>query len=137
MNWLIETFRNHPEIAIFLTLAIGFAVGGIKIAKFSLGNVTGVLLAGVLIGQMKIQIAPDLKSVFFLMFLLAVGYSVGPQFFPGLKRDGPETKADGQFHLWRLDLLPEPECQEQATQDAGVADIMVLAAHGNHRMGIS
>jgi len=88
MNWLIETFRTYPEIAIFLTLALGFYVGGLKVGKFSLGSVTGVLLAGVLIGQLDIAISPDVKAVFFLMFLFAVGYSVGPQFFRGLKSDG-------------------------------------------------
>ena len=88
MTWLVETLRRYPEIAIFLTLAIGFAIGGIKLGKFSLGNVTGVLVAGVLIGQIGITISDNVKSVFFLMFLFAVGYSVGPQFFRGLKSDG-------------------------------------------------
>lgn len=88
MHWIIETLQRFPEIAIFLTLAVGFAIGGIKVGKFSLGNVTGVLVAGVLIGQINISISPNVKSVFFLMFLFAVGYSVGPQFFRGLKSDG-------------------------------------------------
>ena len=88
MSWIINTLQRYPEIAIFLTLAIGFAVGGIKLGKFSLGNVTGVLIAGVLIGQIGITISANVKSVFFLMFLFAVGYSVGPQFFRGLKSDG-------------------------------------------------
>ncbi len=88
MNWFVSTLREYPEIAIFLTLALGFLVGGLKFGKFSLGSVTGVLLAGVLIGQMHITISPNVKSVFFLMFLFAVGYSVGPQFFRGLKSDG-------------------------------------------------
>ena len=88
MNWLFGTLRSYPEIAIFLALALGFFVGGVKFGKFSLGNVTGVLLAGVLIGQLNITISPNVKAVFFLMFLFAVGYSVGPQFFRGLKSDG-------------------------------------------------
>ncbi len=88
MNWLVETLRTNPEIAIYLALALGFVIGGVRIGKFSLGNVTGVLLAGVLIGQLNITISPNVKSVFFLMFLFAVGYSVGPQFFRGLKSDG-------------------------------------------------
>jgi putative transport protein len=88
MNWLFNTLRTYPEIAIFLALALGFYVGGLKIGKFSLGNVTGVLLAGVLIGQLNITISANVKAVFFLMFLFAVGYSVGPQFFRGLKSDG-------------------------------------------------
>ena len=29
-----------------------------------------------------------MKAVFFLLFLFAVGYKVGPQFFRGLKKDG-------------------------------------------------
>jgi putative transport protein len=88
MNWLFNTLRSNPEIAIFLALALGFYIGGLKFGKFSLGNVTGVLLAGVLIGQLNITISPNVKAVFFLMFLFAVGYSVGPQFFRGLKSDG-------------------------------------------------
>ena len=88
LNWLVETLRDNPEIAIFLALALGFLIGGLRIKKFTLGNVTGVLLAGVLIGQLNITISPNVKSVFFLMFLFAVGYSVGPQFFRGLKSDG-------------------------------------------------
>jgi putative transport protein len=88
MQWIIQTLREYPEIAIFLTLALGFWFGKLKIGKFSLGVVTSVLLAGVLIGQAKIVISPDVKSTFFLMFLFAVGYGVGPQFFRGLKRGG-------------------------------------------------
>jgi putative transport protein len=88
MKWTIDTLQRFPEIAIFLTLALGFAIGGVKIGKFSLGNVTGVLVAGVIIGQIGITISPNVKAVFFLMFLFAVGYSVGPQFFRGLKSDG-------------------------------------------------
>ena len=88
MDWLVETLRKYPEIAIYLALAGGFLIGPRKIGKFSLGNVTGVLLVGVLIGQMEIMISPNVKSVFFLMFLFAVGYGVGPQFFRGIRSDG-------------------------------------------------
>jgi putative transport protein len=88
MEWLADTLRRYPEIAIFLALALGFLVGPLKIGSFSLGNVTAVLLAGVLIGQLEITISPHVKSVFFLMFLFAVGYGVGPQFVHGLKSDG-------------------------------------------------
>ncbi|MCO4294674.1 aspartate-alanine antiporter [Solitalea sp. MAHUQ-68] len=88
MNWIISTLQQYPELSVFLALALGFFIGNIKIGSFSLGSVTGVLLMGVLIGQFKIDISPTVKSVFFLMFLFAVGYSVGPQFFRGLKKDG-------------------------------------------------
>jgi putative transport protein len=88
MNFIVTTLRERPEIAIFLALAIGFWFGKFKFGSFSLGVVTSTLLAGVLIGQLNITISPHVKSTFFLMFLFAVGYSVGPQFFRGLKGDG-------------------------------------------------
>lgn len=88
MEWFTDVLRHYPELAIFLTLALGFWLGKFKIKKFTLGTVTSVLLVGVLIGQLHIEISGPLKSVFFLMFLFAVGYSVGPQFFRGLKKEG-------------------------------------------------
>lgn len=88
MNWITETLRNHPELAIYLTLGIGFLVGRIRIKGFSLGIVTSVLLAGVVIGQLEIPIGNTIKPVAFLLFLFAIGYKVGPQFFNGLKKDG-------------------------------------------------
>ena len=88
MEWITNLLQHYPELAIFITLALGFWIGKFKIKKFTLGTVTSVLLVGVLIGQLKIDISGPLKSVFFLMFLFAVGYSVGPQFFRGLKKEG-------------------------------------------------
>ena len=88
MDWLIETFRTYPSIPIFLVLGIGFWIGKLKYKTFSLGTVTSVLLVGVLVGQMNIPIPGPVKSVFFLLFLFAIGYSVGPQFFRALRGSG-------------------------------------------------
>jgi len=88
MEWLFGTLRRYPELAIFLTLGVGYWIGAKKIKGFSLGAVTGTLLVGVLVGQLNIQIAPVVKQVFFLLFLFGLGYGVGPQFFRGMKSDG-------------------------------------------------
>ena len=88
MDWILETFRNNPSIPIFLTVGLGFLIGKLKYKTFSLGTVTSVLLVGVLVGQMDIPIPGPIKSVFFLMFLFAIGYSVGPQFFRALRGSG-------------------------------------------------
>ncbi len=88
MEWIIEQLRAHPELAIFLTIALGFWIGKFKYKQFSLGIVTSVLLVGVLVGQLNITVDGPVKSVFFLLFLFAIGYKVGPQFFRGLKKDG-------------------------------------------------
>jgi len=90
IDWFVGTLRAYPELAIFLALAIGFWIGPMKLAGFSLGNVTATLLAAVVIGQLLITISPNVKSIFFLIFLFAVGYGVGPQFFQGLAREGPK-----------------------------------------------
>src|SRR5687768_6871365 len=89
IDWLVETLRTYPELAIFVALAIGFWVGPKRIGGFSLGNVTATLLAAILIGQLGIPIEGPIKSAFFLLFLFAVGYGVGPQFFAGLGKEGP------------------------------------------------
>lgn len=87
MNFLVEALRNNPELAIFLTVALGFLIGRLKFGSFSLGVVVGCLLAGVLVGQLDIKIPPTVKAVFFDLFLFTTGYKVGPQFFRALKKD--------------------------------------------------
>lgn len=88
MQWIINLFRENPELAIFLTLGVGFWLGNLKYKGLSLGIVTSVLLVGVVVGQMNIEISGPMKSVFFLMFLFSIGYSVGPEFFRAMRTDG-------------------------------------------------
>ncbi len=88
IDWFFATLSQYPEIAIFLTLGIGYYFGKFTFKGIGLGSVTATLLAGVLIGQIGITIAQPLKSTVFLMFLFAVGYAVGPQFIRGVARDG-------------------------------------------------
>jgi putative transport protein len=88
MDFLIATLQRYPELAIFASIAIGYWVGGVKVGGFSLGTVTGTLLAAILIGQLGIEVSADVKSIFFIMFLFAVGYGVGPQFVRGVSTDG-------------------------------------------------
>ena len=88
IDWFFATLRQYPEIAIFLTLGIGYYFGKFTFKGIGLGSVTATLLAGVLIGQIGITINQPLKATVFLMFLFAVGYAVGPQFVRGVARDG-------------------------------------------------
>jgi len=86
--WIVNVLRDNAALVIFITLALGYFIGSLKFGHFSLGAVTGTLLVGVLIGQLDIAISAQVKSVFFTMFLFAVGYSVGPQFVRGVAKDG-------------------------------------------------
>jgi putative transport protein len=87
MTFFVNALRQHPELAVFLTLALGFFIGRLKFGSFSLGTVIGTLLAGVLIGQLDIQVPETVKTIFFDLFLFATGYKVGPQFFRGLRKN--------------------------------------------------
>src|SRR5215475_3859922 len=87
-DWFFQTLRSYPEIAIFLSLALGYYFGSFTYKGFGLGAVTATLLAAIIIGQIGITITGPLKPTFFLMFLFAIGYGVGPQFVRGIAQDG-------------------------------------------------
>jgi putative transport protein len=88
IDWFVQTLRSYPEIAIFLSLALGYYFGSFTYKGLGLGAVTATLIAAVLIGQLGITITGPLKPFFFLMFLFAIGYGVGPQFVRGIAQDG-------------------------------------------------
>src|SRR5215467_4094916 len=87
-TWFATTLQQYPEIAIFLTLGLGYYFGKFTFRGIGLGSVTATLLAGVVIGQIGITISAPLKATAFLLFLFAVGYGVGPQFVRGVAKDG-------------------------------------------------
>ncbi|WP_424830055.1 aspartate-alanine antiporter [Ruegeria sp.] len=88
IDWFVNILQTYPELAVFLSIGIGFLIGPWKLMGFSLGTVTATLLAAVVIGQAHIEIDSAVKSTFFILFIFAVGYGVGPQFMRGLKVDG-------------------------------------------------
>jgi putative transport protein len=88
IDWLFATLKQYPEIAIFLSLGIGYYVGSFTYKGIGLGAVTATLIAAVIIGQIGITVTGPLKPFAFLMFLFAIGYGVGPQFVRGIAQDG-------------------------------------------------
>ncbi len=83
---LVNTLRASPEIAIFLAISLGVLIGRIHIGSFHLGSVAGALLMGLVIGQIGLDVPPMAKSVFFVLFIYAVGFKSGPEFFGSLNR---------------------------------------------------
>lgn len=120
VDWFVATLRSYPELAIFLSLAIGFSVGSRKVAGFSLGNVTATLLAAVIIGQLGITISPNVKSAFFILFIFAIGYGVGPQFVAGLGKEGPR-QIGFSLVILAVCLLAPYICARIAGLDLGYA----------------
>lgn len=95
VSWFPDTLIKYPSIPIFLTIGLGFYLGKFKYKSFALGTVTSVLLVGVAIGYAvnkfagePINIGAPLKSLFFLIFLFAIGYKCGPQFVAAIRGQG-------------------------------------------------
>jgi putative transport protein len=120
VGWFVATLRSYPELAIFLALAIGFTVGPLKFAGFSLGNVTATLIAALIIGQLGISVSPNVKAAFFIMFIFAIGYGVGPQFVSGFGKEGPRQVAFSLVIL-ALCLIAPLVCAKLAGLDVGYA----------------
>ena len=98
MEWLEKLFTKYPEMAVFLAVGIGCLVGRLKFRGVGLGVVTGSLLGGILVGNFfHVTVSDQAKSMFFLLFLFGIGYSVGPSFFHSLKGDGWRWAVLGTF----------------------------------------
>ncbi|MBO9513851.1 MAG: aspartate-alanine antiporter [Variovorax sp.] len=85
---LVDILRTHPEIALFLVLALGHAFGQIRFGPIQLGGVCGTLIVALLVGQLGITLDNGVKNVFFMLFIFALGYAGGPQFFANLDAKG-------------------------------------------------
>jgi hypothetical protein len=85
---ILQTLRASPELGVFLAVALGYWLGAFKLGAFSLGTVTSALLFGLVVGNFWKEPSADLRSGFFLLFLFANGYSVGPQFVRSLRSGG-------------------------------------------------
>jgi putative transport protein len=86
MELLHRLFTAEPLLALFLTVSLGYLVGRLKVGSFTLGGIAGTLLVGVVIGQLGVAIDPGIKAIFFALFIYAVGFQGGPQFFHALNR---------------------------------------------------
>ena len=86
LSYIHELFLEVPLLALFITIASGYFIGKFKFKTFILGGIIGSLIMGVLIGQIGVQIDPKISSFFFALFIYAVGYQGGAQFFSSLNK---------------------------------------------------
>ena len=89
MAVLGDFLAAQPILSLFLAVALGYAVGQINIAGFSLG-IGAVLFVGLAIGALspKAQIAGPIGLIGLTMFLYGIGILYGRQFFDGLSGPG-------------------------------------------------
>ncbi|SAK82003.1 Aspartate/alanine antiporter [Caballeronia arationis] len=84
MHW--QLLAAQPEIALFASLALGYLIGSIRIGPIQLGGVCGTLIVALILGQSGARISPDLKNIAFALFIFALGFTGGPQFFANIGR---------------------------------------------------
>ena len=98
MAWLASLFTKYPEMAVYLAIGLGYLIGKLKFRGVGLGVVTGSLVGGIFIGNFfHVPVSEQAKATLFLLFLFAIGYSVGPGFFSNLKGDGWRWAVLGVF----------------------------------------
>ncbi|MFJ9035643.1 aspartate-alanine antiporter [Streptomyces sp. NPDC102406] len=79
--------KDHPELVLFVSLALGYLVGKLRVGPLTLGGICGTLIVSLLLGAWtKAQVSDDVKTVFFALFIFALGYMAGPQFFRNLNK---------------------------------------------------
>jgi putative transport protein len=89
MNWLSPFMTQHPEIAVFLAIGLGYWIGQFKFKGVGFGPVTGSLMAGLVIGYFfHVPVADTAKQFLFLLFMFGIGYSAGPGFVRGIQDGG-------------------------------------------------
>jgi putative transport protein len=84
---LKQLLHDTPELALFISLALGFALGKVKFWKISLGGVAGTLIVSIFIGMWGgVTLNDQVKNIAFALFIFTLGYISGPSFFASLNR---------------------------------------------------
>jgi uncharacterized transporter YbjL len=88
MQGLASFLHGFPALCLFLSILLGTIIGRFHVKGVGFGSVVGALIAGMAIGILARPEFPELlRWTFFYLFLFSVGYTVGPQFFGGLKKE--------------------------------------------------
>jgi len=77
----------QPLAALFLIIALGSALGNIRLANITLGS-SGVLFVALLFGHFGVKLPREVQDLGIILFVYAVGLQAGPRFFNQFKRRG-------------------------------------------------
>ncbi|CAH0539488.1 aspartate:alanine antiporter [Vibrio marisflavi] len=85
---IVHLLQQNPILLIFVSLAIGLAIGKIRFGSLQLGNSIGVLITSLILGHLGFSINADALTIGFMLFIYCVGIEAGPNFFGIFFRDG-------------------------------------------------
>jgi putative transport protein len=90
---LFEFLNEEPFILLFATMAGGYALGKFEFKGLSLGPTAGSLVVGIGLSTwasgrhgVAFELPTFASTLFFNLFMFAIGMKVGPQFLAGLQR---------------------------------------------------
>jgi putative transport protein len=85
---LAAFLHDSPLMCLFVSIFAGTIIGRFHVKGVGFGMVVGTLIAGIAVGIFaRPELPEQLRWAFFYLFLFAIGYSVGPQFFGSLKKE--------------------------------------------------
>ncbi len=95
MDWLLQLFTDqsvaHTVIILSLVIALGVAIGHIKVFGISLG-IAGVLFSGLAFGHFQLTINHEIlefcREFGLVLFVYTIGMQVGPGFFASFRKQG-------------------------------------------------
>jgi len=123
MDWLHAIFKRSPEIALFLSIALGWFAGRLQWGTFRLGTATGTFLAALGVSQAGVHVDPGVHTVLLALFLYAAGFEAGPQFLSVVRGEGARAAGVGAVFAVTAFLLASPA---RAGGDGAQALVTVL-----------
>ncbi len=100
MEFVKSIFEASPIIALFLCVAVGYAIGKVRIGKFQVGGIVGTLFAAIVIGQIGVEVDAQIKTMAFALFIYSLGYH-RPVLQAGCAR-APDKIGGGQGRTERI-----------------------------------
>jgi putative transport protein len=86
---VITLLADNPILLLFCVAAVGYLVGQLRLAGFSLG-VAAVLFAGIAFGALdrRLLVPEEIRTLGLAIFVYTIGVASGPGFFGALRRRG-------------------------------------------------
>lgn len=80
METIVQYLQANIVLVMFFVIGLGTLVGRLKIAGIELGDTTGILLVGLVVGLMHFTIPGIVKGVSFTLYIFILGVGAGPAF---------------------------------------------------------
>ena len=96
---------TNSYFALFSIVALGFALGRIKIFGLSL-DVSAVIFVALIFGHFGVIIPKDFQYLGLVLFIFTIGIQAGPGFFESFKKDGRQLAVFATMLILIAGVIP-------------------------------